>query len=97
MRKGLCLFLGMSEERILSEAEKKFDRVRDQQEAEIKLAERGMTDQDFAKKMMEALKEPEIAFFFRVLIPCWLLYRANAQRFCLKRHDLAIEKHWKIY
>jgi hypothetical protein len=74
------LFIPKNERRkILSEAEKKFDRVRDQQEAEINLAERGMTDQDFAKKMLEALKEPEIAFFFRVLIPCWFLYRANAQ------------------
>lgn len=60
--------------RLMSKAQKQVNRIRNLHEADMKSDFEGKMDEDLKRKLLEALKEPEIAFFFRVWIPCWLLY-----------------------
>lgn len=58
----------------LNEARKELNRIKDQHEADIEPDGGREVDVNSAMKMLEALKNPEIVFFLRVTIPCWLLY-----------------------
>jgi hypothetical protein len=43
--------------------------------ADIESDIKGKVDEEFNRKLKEALNEPEVNFYLRVWIPCWFLYR----------------------
>lgn len=66
--------------RFISEVQRKWNQVYNLHLSEIQSEILGKRDLELNEKLREALKEPEIAFFFRAWVPCWLLYGEYAPR-----------------
>jgi hypothetical protein len=74
--------------RFISDAQKEVSRLYNLHLADIESDMKGKVDEEFNKKVKEALNEVEIKFYLRVWIPCWFLYRDYPPRL-LRRARLA--------
>jgi hypothetical protein len=61
--------------RFMSEAQKEVNRLYNLHLADIESDIKGKVDEEFNRKIKEALNDAEISFYLRVWIPCWFLYR----------------------
>ena len=81
--------------RFVSQAQTRANRLYNMHLGDIEGDIKGEMDEEFNRKFKEALNEPEIKFYLRVWIPCWLLYGEYPPRL-LRRGRLgnlsAIEK-----
>jgi hypothetical protein len=75
MKKRFVKMRPHEQRRFISEAQKEVNRLYSLHLADIESDIKGKVDEEFNRKVKEALNEPEINFYLRVWIPCWFLYR----------------------